>query len=342
MTTHTRRSATTTAIVAATTGLFAIAAPAASASASSTSSAASSAVFSIAVVDPGAPVISSVVPHPASLAVAWTAPASGTPLSYAVLATSGSVVKATQVVPGDALETTLSGLANDVTYEVTVVPVSLTGLGVSSAAVAGMPLAASPVAAISEAVGNLAASKGLGFATLTWTAPASDGGASVQAYSVLAVDRANAAVAAWRNVKPDVRSASLSGLTGGHTYDLYVLPVNAVGFGKIAPAVSVTISGNSIVTPKTPTMSWSTAIPSGNHAVVSWGPAAENGEAVTGYNVVVIQHQDMTSWTVASADQRQVQVPLDQNGTAQVYVFAQSKSGFGTIGAPIPVVPVIG
>ena len=342
MTTHTRRSATTTAIVAATTGLFAIAAPAATASASTTSSAASSAEFSTSVVDPGAPVITSALAHPGSAAVAWTAPATGTVLSYAVLATSGGVVKATQVVPGDVLETTVTGLTNNINYQMTVIPIGIGGVGISSAALSVLPLAESVVAAIPGAVGNLTATKGLGFASLSWSAPASDGGAPVQAYSVLAVDRANGAVAAWRNVKSDVRNASLSGLTGGHTYDLYVLPVNAVGFGAVAPASAVTISGTSITTPKAPTMSWSTAIPSGNHAVVSWGPALENGEAVTGYNVVVIQHGDMTSWTVASADQRQVQVPLDQNGTASVYVFAQSKSGFGTLADPIPVVPVIG
>jgi len=109
-----------------------------------------------------------------------------------------------------------------------------------------------------------------------------------------------------------------------------VIPVNAGGFGAIAPGVALTISASSIVLPTTPTApAWATAIPSGDQAVVSWGPAFEQGQPVTGYNVVVIQNNEMTAWKIAGPDQRQVTVPLGENGTASVFVVAQSAGGFG-------------
>lgn len=336
MNTHTRRSVTTTALVAASTGLLAIAAPAASASTSSTSS-----VSAPAVVDTAPVITAPITAHPGALSVSWT-PGNGTVRGYAVLATSGvgpaAVVKGSAIVPADASEATVSGLTNGSTYHVTVVPFTDAGLGLSSAVVDGTPTAESPVPAISEAVRNLAATKGLGFVTASWAAPVNDNGATIVAYSVIVIDRAGNALGGWRNVRPDVRSASLSGLKGGHTYDVYVLPVTAAGFGKVAPGVAITPSATSIVLPKAPTApAWSTAAPVGDTAVVSWGPAFEQGEAVTGYNVIVIQHNDMTAWKVTGADQRQVTVPLDEGTPAAIYVVAQSASGFGALPeAPIP------
>jgi hypothetical protein len=334
MHTHTRRSVTSTALVAATTGLFAIAAPVASAATSTTSSA-----FALAVVDTTAPVLTTVTPHPGSLQVAWTAPTTGAPVrGYVVLATSGTTVKSSAVVLGDTLEASVAGLTNGNTYHISVVPFRDSGVGTSSNVIDGTPLAASPVTAISEAAQSVSASKGLGFATVAWAAPVSDGGSTIVAYSVVAVDRAGGALAGWRNVRPDVRSASLTGLTGGHTYDLYVLPVNSLGFGKVAPAVAVTLSSTSVVAPKPPTApAWATAVPTGDTAVVSWGAAFEQGEAVTKYNVIVIQNEAMTAWSVVGADSRTVTVPLAENGEALVYVIAQSATGYGSLPIPVPV-----
>jgi hypothetical protein len=316
--------------VAASTGLFAIVAPAATASASSTS------VSAFALVETP-PVASAVTNHPGAVSVTWT-PGAGTARGYAVLATSGTTVKGVAIVPGDATEGTVSGLTNGSNYQMTVVAITDNGVGSPSNAIQGQPTAASPVAGPATAVHGLSALGGQGFATVNWTAPDSDGGSAIAAYSVVAVDRAGNALGAWRNVRPDVRSASLTGLLGGHTYDLYVIPVTALGFGAVAPGVALTISATSIVVPQTPTVpAWATAVPSGDQAVVSWGPASERGQAVTGYNVVVIQNNSMTAWALAGPDQRQVTVPLGENGAASVYVVAQSAGGFGVLGGALSV-----
>jgi uncharacterized delta-60 repeat protein len=286
-----------------------------------------------------APAISTVSPRRRGLSVAWTAPEveSGGPVrAYYVTASVGTTVKSHQVVAGDVRQTSLTGLDNGTTYNVVVVPYTSAGPGSSSAPVSETPSAIAPATTGAGPVRALAASPGRRFATVTWAPPADDGGAPISAYSVIAINHASGALVVWRNVPADVRLATVPDLTVGVAYDVYIVAATPAGFGAIAPAVSVTPTSTTPAA-QPPQTSWVSAVPAGASANVAWGPAVERGEAVTHYNVIVIQGGSMTAWQVTGPDQRQATVPLGAQGPAQVYVVAQSKSGYGPLPDPVAV-----
>jgi titin len=253
-----------------------------------------------------------------------------------VAAYAGTTLKAAQVVAGDARQTSLTGLANGTAYDVVVVPYVANGAGSPSTRVRGTPSAAAPANSPAGAVRDLAASPGRRFATVTWAPPADDGGTPVAVYSVLAINHATGALMVWRNVGADVRAAAVPDLTAGVVYDVYVVAATAVGFGVVALAVQTTPLSSGTVA-QAPTTTWVSAIPAGSVAVVTWGPPVERGNALTHVNVVVIQGGVMTAWTVIGPDQRQVSVPLGANGPAEVYLLAQSSSGYGPLSPPVSV-----
>jgi titin len=253
------------------------------------------------------------------------------------MALDGSEHLAAQtVVPADVTTASLTGLANGTTYHVVVLPYSDTGAGWTSDPVDGTPSASGPAVTTASAVGDLTAANGDGFVTLDWTPPTDDGGSPVLGYSVLAVRQDTGALAGWRNLPADVRSASLSGLTDGVAYDAYVLPYTAKGFGASVSVPRIPVSSPA---PTGPSTSWVAAVRSGSGAVVSFGPAVEHGDPIAKWNVVLFQDGAMTAWKVLGPTQRQTTVPLASTGDAQVYVFAQGAHGYGPIPGPVTVSP---
>jgi hypothetical protein len=279
------------------------------------------------------PTITGVDELKGALSVSWNAPSSESQIvAYHVLATRGvdgsgnPVVKGQQVVPADVRETTISGLTNGNKYDLYVFPITVAGYGLPSTPASGTPNAEGDGAVVPTDIG-VDVTKGAGFLTASWDAPEWDGGSAVVGYSVIVVDQAGNSLAAWRNVGADVRNTSITGLKAGHTYDVYVAANNAKGIGELGDPTHVQIVSGSTTAPAKPTMSWASAIASGDNAVVSWGPADEHGQSTTKYDVVVTQNGAMTAWKVTGANARQAIVPLADGDPATILVIAESSSG---------------
>jgi hypothetical protein len=100
----------------------------------------------------------------------------------------------------------------------------------------GWDLAPPPVAPGAPAI--VASGPGDGAASVTWVAPASDGGSPITAYTVEAAPSGRSVT-----VVGSRRSATLTGLTNGVAEDLTVTATNAVGVGPPSEPVAVTPVG---------------------------------------------------------------------------------------------------
>ena len=190
-------------------------------------SAPSNAVTPLAV--PGAPTGVTATRGNASATVSWTAPAStgGSAItSYTVRSNTGSVV----TVDGSTLSTAVTGLTDGTSYTFTVTATNAAGSGPASA-----PSNVVVPATVPGAPTGAAATAGDATATVTWTAPASTGGAAITSYTVRANDGTT------QTVGGSTLSATFTGLTNGIAYTFTVTAANDVGAGPTsAPSNAVT------------------------------------------------------------------------------------------------------
>lgn len=152
---------------------------------------------------------------------------------------------------------------------------SLGAYALDGAPCSGPPLAPAAIGATSSADGTSA--------TVTWTAPPSNGGTPLTGYRV---GRTGAATVDTGNVT----SYTWTGLTPGTAYTFSVSARNVVGAGPartfaLTTAVPVTLPGAPSITKA------KSGKPGGKRtASVTWAaPAADGGSAVTGYRVLVLK-----------------------------------------------------
>ena len=231
----------------------------------SVASAASTAVAPDSV--PGAPTIGTATPGNATATVNWTAPASsgGTPVTgYVITPSTGS-----PVTVGNVTTATITGLTNGTSYTFTVAAINAVGTGSPSAPSNSVtPLAFAGPPTIGTATG------GNTTATVTWTAPSSDGGTPITGYVITPSTGSPVTVG-------NVTTTTVTGLTNGTSYTFTVAAINAVGTGpNSAPSNTVTPA----TFPGAPTIGAATA---GNgSARVSFTPPASNGgAAISTYTV---------------------------------------------------------
>lgn len=126
---------------------------------------------------------------------------------------------------------------------------------------------------------DVVATRGDGEVTVTWSAPASDGGSDITGYVVSEVTpNAGGATATTTGAT----SAVVTGLSNGTAYTFEVIATNAVGDGP-ASAASNEVSPAGV--PDAPTAV--AAVAAHTQATVSWTtPASDNGEAIIDYAVV--------------------------------------------------------
>jgi Fibronectin type III domain len=145
----------------------------------------------------------------------WDPVIVGTPAtSYTVTSQPGNIV-VTSTTPSASVP----GLTYGVAYTFTVVASNSYGSAAPSAPSAPVTPGRAP-----DPVINLQATAGDGEATITWDAPAFDGGSPITSYTVDA-DSDGITV----TVSGDTRSVTVTGLTNGIAYAFLVIPSNAFG-----------------------------------------------------------------------------------------------------------------
>lgn len=125
---------------------------------------------------------------------------------------------------------------------------------------------------------GLVANSGAGSATLTWSAPTSDGGASVTDYVVQYATTAGGTYTTFADGASSATGATVTGLTNATTYFFRVAATNAAGTGANSSLASTT----PLAAPSAPTI---TGITSGSSflQVAFSAPTSNGGSAVTGY-----------------------------------------------------------
>ncbi|MDQ2810758.1 MAG: fibronectin type III domain-containing protein [Actinomycetota bacterium] len=181
------------------------------------------------VTAPGVPGGLTATAGDAQVSLSWTAPGSdgGAQItSYDVYeGTTASVKLGTPVTGVKGTSVTVKNLANGTTYYFKVTAVNQAGPGSASGAAS-----ATPALAITQPgpPTGLAATPGHGQVILSWTAPASDGGAAISGYLIYRGTSPGAESATPVNGSPvSATSYPVTGLANGTTYYFKVAAINA-------------------------------------------------------------------------------------------------------------------
>ena len=178
--------------------------------------------------------------------VSWVAPVSdgGSPITSYTVTSNPPAASATVAAPATAA--TLTGLTNGTAYTFTVTATNAVGTSAPSAASNSVtPVAPVPPATVPGAPTAVTATAGDAQATVSWTAPASDGGSPITSYTVTSSPAGASAI-----VTAPATTAILTGLTNGTAYTFTVTATNAVGTSaasaasnSVTPAAPVTGPG---------------------------------------------------------------------------------------------------
>jgi hypothetical protein len=214
-----------------------------------------------------------------SATVNWTAPSTGgVPSSYKVTPYVGSTAQTPVTVPASSTSTTISGLTGGTTYTFVVTAVNEAGSGPASSP-------SNPVvptsATLPGAPTGVSAKAAPIAATVSWTAPASNGGSPITGYKV--TPYLGGAAGTPVEAGAGATSTTVNGLTAGGSYTFTVRAVNSVGSGpESAQSNAVVPTGASQA--GVPTAITAAAKSSG--ALLAWtAPASDGGSTISGYRI---------------------------------------------------------
>ncbi len=243
-----------------------------------TDSTASAAITPVAPAGvPGTPTGVTGTPGNAQVALSWAAPASngGSPITgYRVTPYIGATAQTPVVFASPATSQTITGLTNGTAYTFRVEATNAVGTGSPSAA-----SAASTPRTVPGAPTGVTGTAGNAQVTLSWSAPASNGGSPITGYTVTPSIGATAQTPIAFGTA--ATSQTITGLTNGTAYTFRVKATNAAGTGTDSAA-------SAAVTPRTvpgaPTAV--TGTPGNAQVTLSWSaPASNGGSPITGYTV---------------------------------------------------------
>ncbi len=237
-----------------------------------TASAPSNAVTPLAAV-PSAPASASAAAGNAQAMVSFTASASngGSPItSYTATSTPGGFTAS-----GLSSPLTVTGLANGTSYTFAVKANNVAGSSASVTTNAVTPVAPPPASTVSGVPTAVSAVAGNTQASVSFTAPANNGGSAITLYTVTSSGGQTGSGTA----SPIV----VAGLTNGVAYTFTVTATNGVGnSASSAPSAAVTPFAP-LTIPGAPTMG--SAVAGNAQAIVSFTPPANTGGGVASYTV---------------------------------------------------------
>ena len=291
------------------------------------SNAASATPFTV----PGAPSIAGVTPGNATVAVAFSAPASdgGAAIANYAYSTDGGATWTARSPAATASSVTITGLTNGMTYQIKLRAVNAAGAGSASGAVSATPAELTGVTAPGAPTIDTGAA-GNGAVFLAFTAPMSDGGAAITNYEYSTNNGTS-----WTARTPAAVASpmAIAGLVNGTTYAIRLRAVNSAGAGPVSNSVNATPS----TVPGAPT---SVSALGGNaQAVVSFtAPANNGGAAITSYTATATP-----GGATASGASSPLTVTGLTNGTSYTFtVTATNPAGTGAAsGASLAVTPVM-
>jgi len=293
---------------------------------------------------PDAPLIGTATAGTEQATVSWTTPASdggSAIIAYSVTPYIDGVAQPAVFFAGTATTQTVTGLSNDTTYRFRVQAVN--GVGTSGQSGASNSVTVTPAVAGAPTIGT--ASAGNGEATVSWTAPAFDGGSPITGYEVTPYIGTVAQTATVFDSTDTTQT--VTGLTNGTTYKFTVAAVNELGFSGQSAKSNAVIPAT---VPDAPTIGTATA---GNtQATVSWtAPASNGGLPVTSYVVTPYVNAVAQTPAVFNSTATTQTVTGLTNGTAYTFTVAATNGiGTGAESAPsnevtpatVPDAPTIG
>jgi fibronectin type 3 domain-containing protein len=276
---------------------------------------------------PGAPTLNSAAAGNNSVALSWSAPGS----NGGAAVSNYKVYRGTSA-GGESLLTTLGNVtswtdgtaANGTTYYYKVSAVNSVGEGAKSNEMSASPTA--PLTVPGAPALNTAAA-GNASVALSWSAPASNGGAAVSNYKVYRGTSAGGE--SLLTTLGNVTSWTDGTAANGSTYYYKVSAVNSVGEGSSSNEMSASPTAP-LTAPSAPTLN--TAAAGNASAALAWSaPTSNGGAAVTNYKVyrgtsaggesLLTTLGNVTSWTDGTA----------ANGTTYYYkVSAVNSVGEGS------------
>lgn len=281
---------------------------------------------------PGAPsnLVPAVVTGDATIKLTWTAPTAngGGALKQYRIETStdgGASVSSTVLTPSATSSTiTISGFTPGTFYNFRVAAVNAAGVGAFTPYSAAVKAVARPGVPT-----DLAAVAGNASASLTWTAPASDGSSPITTYAVQSSKDGGVTWATFAHAASTLTSINVTGLINGTSYVFRVAAVNAMGTGTYTAASAAVVP---MTVPGAPTALVATK---GNTQVsLSWtAPTVTGGSAISDYSVQ-FSTDNGVSWTTFIHDPSTttaIVVTGLTNGKSYVFrVAAVNAKGIGT------------
>ncbi|MEK7292633.1 MAG: fibronectin type III domain-containing protein, partial [Actinomycetota bacterium] len=238
---------------------------------------------------PGAPTSVAGTAGISEVSLTWTAPASNGGAAITDYVVESSPDGTTWTVFADGVSATaaatVTGLTNGQAYTFRVSATNSAGTGATSVVSASVTPRTTPGAPTS-----VAGTSGNTQVSLTWTAPASNGGSAITDY-VIQSSPDGTTYTTFADGTSTTTSATVTGLTNGQAYTFRVAAVNVAGTGNYS---TVSASVTPATVPGAPTSVAGTA---GNTQVsLTWTAPNNGGAAITDY--VVESSPDGTTWTV--------------------------------------------
>ena len=228
---------------------------------------------------PGLPTSISTTPGVTNIGVSWNAPSSngGQVINgYTVTATGGAT---TLTCTTTSTSCTLNNAVPGISYSITVFATNGLGNSLSTTPVVSNAASSAPVWGNSDPSPIVVA--GNGSLTVSWNAPSSNGGSPITNY--IAAADINISNSPAYSCQATSLSCTITGLTNGTSYRVWVWAVNSVGrSGTSSSPVGVPLSSK----PGAPT--GVTATFQGELMVVSWiSPITDGGSPITSYTATI-------------------------------------------------------